>query len=349
MLRSQFMRLLTLPAPGRSGIMHLHYGVAAHRHQALQILGRCGSISRTRIYRGAWGRADTRGARLESDEFNHVVDALYDAAVEPGSWMAAIAALCRYIGASATHFITWDSQKSAIRLNELFARIERAVSARYKAAPLFRGPRRPEPRTVRQEKTALKDSLDRLALGVVVIDNAAKILVANAAAEDVLRRGEGLRSARGRLVAVRPEDDRELQRIIAASQSVRGETDRLGDALPIARGEGRMPLFVLAAPLPPRAAWQLGRGGRAVLLLVSDPEAKPKMPGDVLARLFGLTKAEARVATTLASGKSLEAIAEEFGVSKNTIRVQLQMILSKTGTARQAELVRLLLSLPSTR
>lgn len=50
---------------------------------------------------------------------------------------------------------------------------------------------------------------------------------------------------------------------------------------------------------------------------------------------LGLSTEEARVAAALAFGKSI-----------NTIRVQPKAILEKTGTARQAELVRLLLNLP---
>jgi hypothetical protein len=70
---------------------------------------------------------------LESDEFNHVVDALYDAAVEPDLWLAAIAALCRYMGASATHFVIWDKQKNTFPLSVLGGEVHEQAEPLYVA------------------------------------------------------------------------------------------------------------------------------------------------------------------------------------------------------------------------
>jgi len=62
-----------------------------------------------------------------------------------------------------------------------------------------------------------------------------------------------------------------------------------------------------------------------------------------LARIFGLTKAETRLAEALASGDSTRGYSELQGVSINTVYTQLKSLLSKTGVSRQAELVRLVL------
>jgi DNA-binding CsgD family transcriptional regulator len=59
---------------------------------------------------------------------------------------------------------------------------------------------------------------------------------------------------------------------------------------------------------------------------------------------YGLTKAEARLASNLADGASLPSMAQAFDVKLTTIRSQLQQVFAKTGTSRQAELVALLLS-----
>lgn len=58
-----------------------------------------------------------------------------------------------------------------------------------------------------------------------------------------------------------------------------------------------------------------------------------------LQRLFGLTPAEAEMTTRLASGESLEAIAEARCVCVDTLRAQLGTVFKKTGTHRQGELV----------
>lgn len=59
--------------------------------------------------------------------------------------------------------------------------------------------------------------------------------------------------------------------------------------------------------------------------------------------VFGLTFAEARVASRLARGADLTTIAEELRVSRETVRTHLKRIYSKTGARRQAALVALVL------
>jgi DNA-binding CsgD family transcriptional regulator len=68
-----------------------------------------------------------------------------------------------------------------------------------------------------------------------------------------------------------------------------------------------------------------------------------------LRSLFGLTPAECRLVALLADGHSLSEIMELVGVSRNTVKSQLASIYGKTGTSRQAQLVRLLLQLPEMR
>jgi len=62
----------------------------------------------------------------------------------------------------------------------------------------------------------------------------------------------------------------------------------------------------------------------------------------VLARLFGLTPAESKLAVALMPGKCLEESASELGVTRESGRTHLKRILDKTSTHRQGELVRLL-------
>ena len=57
---------------------------------------------------------------------------------------------------------------------------------------------------------------------------------------------------------------------------------------------------------------------------------------------FSLTNAEIDLAEGLFSGKDICQIAEENGITKNTIRERLKKVFLKTGTNRQAALVRML-------
>ncbi|TPK07044.1 hypothetical protein FJ872_24085 [Mesorhizobium sp. B2-5-9] len=58
--------------------------------------------------------------------------------------------------------------------------------------------------------------------------------------------------------------------------------------------------------------------------------------------LYRLTPAEAAVATAVARGEGLQAVADEVGISLTTVRTHLQHVFEKTETRRQAELVRLI-------
>ncbi|MBZ9905308.1 LuxR C-terminal-related transcriptional regulator [Mesorhizobium sp. BR115XR7A] len=58
--------------------------------------------------------------------------------------------------------------------------------------------------------------------------------------------------------------------------------------------------------------------------------------------LYGLTPAEAAVATAITRGEGLQAVADELGISLTRARTHLQHVFEKTETRRQAELVRLI-------
>jgi DNA-binding CsgD family transcriptional regulator len=63
--------------------------------------------------------------------------------------------------------------------------------------------------------------------------------------------------------------------------------------------------------------------------------------------LYGLTKAEARLAKELALGRTLDEISDIYQVSKHTLRAQLKTIFNKTGLSRQTDLVRLVQGSPA--
>jgi DNA-binding CsgD family transcriptional regulator len=53
------------------------------------------------------------------------------------------------------------------------------------------------------------------------------------------------------------------------------------------------------------------------------------------------------IANALLSGRTVDQIAEQRGVTSGTLRVQLKTIFQKTDTRRQSDLLKLLLSLPA--
>ena len=82
---------------------------------------------------------------------------------------------------------------------------------------------------------------------------------------------------------------------------------------------------------------------RCAAVLVMTPVGAPQAPATELVQsLYDLTPAEARVARGLVAGKTLEDIAAEQSVSRNTVRTHLRGVMEKTGCNRQAEVVALL-------
>ncbi|MGH8459898.1 MAG: helix-turn-helix transcriptional regulator, partial [Nevskiales bacterium] len=79
------------------------------------------------------------------------------------------------------------------------------------------------------------------------------------------------------------------------------------------------------------------------------PESPMTLLRGHLENLFGMTPAEAELATQLAAGRSLDQIADKREVAMSTVRAQTKSVLAKTETNRQAELVSLVARLPKTR
>lgn len=125
--------------------------------------------------------------------------------------------------------------------------------------------------------------------------------------------------------------------------------NRVSGVKAIQRANGGKPDQMMVLPLNPLS--QLGRIWERpiALIVVADPNAKTPLTAERLQVLFGLTAAEARVALGIAEGKTLDEIANEGNVSINTTRTQLKQALDKTGSRRQAELVKTVNTLPKIR
>ena len=83
----------------------------------------------------------------------------------------------------------------------------------------------------------------------------------------------------------------------------------------------------------------------AALVLVADPAGGTRIDPAVAEAALGLTGMESRVAVLLAEGMSVREIAAATGRGESTIRSHVKHMFARHGLSRQAELVRLVLSL----
>lgn len=191
------------------------------------------------------------------------------------------------------------------------------------------------------------EALDHLGHGVLIADAQARVLYANGAAEAVLRQGDalGVDATGWRLRAANPGQTSALRRLIAQAAG------RGGDALSGEGGSGALwldraagaPLLLSVAPMRAETAWNVSpRPAALILIKMPEPERAPA-PVQLRAR-YGLTPMEAAVAGRILQGEGAKEAARALGIAPSTLRWHLQRVFEKTGTSRQAELVRLLLT-----
>jgi DNA-binding CsgD family transcriptional regulator len=80
----------------------------------------------------------------------------------------------------------------------------------------------------------------------------------------------------------------------------------------------------------------------AIFAIIGNPSNNLLPGSDIIAALFDLTPAEARVARGIAQGQSPAEMARQLRVSPETVRTQLKRVFAKTSTRRQSELARLI-------
>ncbi len=174
--------------------------------------------------------------------------------------------------------------------------------------------------------------------GIIVLDRSGRISFTTEAAAALLRLGDGLTVRGARLIG--RQGGPRLEDVVQATLA--GPSDAPSGPLRtmVLRRCDRLPLIATMTPLATAATGPLG-----ALVLLHDPEAALRPATEVLRQAFGLTVAEAAVAQALVEGAAPRQIAEQRQVTLNTVRTLVSRVLGKTGTHRQAELVRLLLPL----
>ena len=185
--------------------------------------------------------------------------------------------------------------------------------------------------------------LDNPRIGVVQLDRRGRILAANDRASGILRDGDGVSDQDGVLRAQAPDDVRSFARLVAAALPTSGAVAVSGSML--LRRSSVLPPF--AVYVKPVSAPQPDYGARhvAALVLIVEPGRQHRVDPGLVAKTLGLTPAESRVATGLAEGKSVREMAEATGHTKDTIYWHLKRIYQKLSISRQADLVRLVLSI----
>ena len=105
--------------------------------------------------------------------------------------------------------------------------------------------------------------------------------------------------------------------------------------MPLTVATSAVPLSITVAPVRLESVAMLG-AAPAVIVCVTDTETGLRLPEQQLRDIFGLTRAEARLALALFEGLSLAEAAEALIISRFTAQNHLARIFEKTGVNRQA-------------
>lgn len=191
------------------------------------------------------------------------------------------------------------------------------------------------------EAASLADTLDGLADAMVLVDANGRIAHANASGQRMLAEGRVLRAAAGKLAANDAQADRLLHDFFLNVETGDAALGAKGVSLPLSGRDGERYLAHVL-PLTTGARRKAGIAYSAVAaMFVRKAALDPPHPLETIATTFKLTPAEMRVLMLIVEVGGVPEVAPMLGVSEPTVKTHLQHIFDKTGTKRQAELVKL--------
>lgn len=185
-------------------------------------------------------------------------------------------------------------------------------------------------------------TLDGLAAGLFLVDGHGRIVHANAAAETLVGEAAAVTAREGRLVPIDRAAAAALMDALAAAAAGDTSLGLRGISVPM---EGRDGAHYVAHVLPLTSGARRSTGAHyaatAAVFVHRATLHTPAAP-EIIAKTFGLTLSELRVMLTIAQVGGVAETAATLGIGEATVKTHLQRVFAKTGTSRQADLVRLM-------
>jgi len=170
-------------------------------------------------------------------------------------------------------------------------------------------------------------ALDRLPFGALLIDRNGIVRHRNAAAARLLTGANApLIDASGRFRGATTADTETLRMATAQARS-----HQTCSTIVLHRGD-RRPLSATVCGLD--------ADDQLVAVYLTDPDATVAPSPRLLAELYGLSPAEARLVAALVRGATVESAAAELHLTIASARTYLKTVFSKMGVTRQTDLVR---------
>ena len=191
--------------------------------------------------------------------------------------------------------------------------------------------------------TRFADCLDSLTAGMFLVAATGAIVHANTSGHVMLDSGDVLRAVDGRLVASDPDSDQALQEVLAAAANGDPAVGVRGIAHPLAAHPDGERYVAHVMPLTSGARRQAGKQYAAAAVLIAHKVGfqMPFAP-EAIAKFYKLTASELRVLLAIVQVGGVPETAEALGVAESTVKTHLRRLFDKTGSNRQADLVKLM-------
>lgn len=191
---------------------------------------------------------------------------------------------------------------------------------------------------VELERSLYREAVNSLSIGTLMVNRKNEIISVDEAASRIIASNPELSIRASRLHCTNRASDTMLKNLI--DQGLASNTVNFSQALRLPNA----PHLSLLVQRTKSYSLQAGDASPALAVHISDSRMESRTPESQVMALYGLTYTEAALAIHLAHGHTLVEASRMLGLSEQTTRTYSKQIFAKTGTRRQASLVRLLLT-----
>ena len=191
------------------------------------------------------------------------------------------------------------------------------------------------------EAATFGDALDGIGAGLFFVDTGGNIVHANASGHAMLEEGTLLRASSGKLVPNDPTAEQGLSEIFSMAERSDTAVGTRGVAVPLVARDGEH-YVAHVLPLTTGVRRRAGAAYTAVAaVFVHRAELDMPSPQEVIGKFYKLTPTELRVLFAIVQVGGVPQVSEAMGISESTVKTHLRRLFAKTGTDRQADLVKL--------
>lgn len=205
--------------------------------------------------------------------------------------------------------------------------------------------------TIDLERNIASDTLDVMAIGIIVTDLSSNIRFTNRTAREILEESDGIFSAHNKVYASSdPDDDLKscISRVILNAQTGNACS---GETLAVSRpsGDEKLAVFVSSVLVDNLQSGWAKAAEPLALLVLRDPRRPVETQNEMLCRVFGLTPSQSRLAGLISQGFTVREASTEAGISEPSARQYLKVIYQKMNVSRQSEMILKIIELPTPR